>query len=246
MVKPVTRGQALQLQARFATDIKYDEVDGDVAQEIIDLPAGDFGERFTAFLNNRARLIVGGSKIIRLGQDDVFDPTFIGQGWEIEEQDERSLVRTALDLDTVRLETCSRGREEWITGEERVKRLKKARRIRLDARFFRKLWENQHLIPESWKEKTNGNTTFIFFDGTILCGPDSNHFSTLCLYWHDGQWRWNCDWLDFARFVKDPSAVLANRFIFRSDLGRGVFVRRLTASPTRRACGPLRRASRIA
>lgn len=60
MVKAVTRGQALHLQARFGTTTKWEELDGDLIQELVDLKAEDIGERFTAFLKNRARLIVGG------------------------------------------------------------------------------------------------------------------------------------------------------------------------------------------
>lgn len=68
--------------------------------------------------------------------------------------------------------------ETSIKGEVRLSRLKQAEYIRLDAKIFQTLWEDQSLIPENWKKETNGCVTYIFFDGTILRSPNDNR---LCL-----------------------------------------------------------------
>ena len=75
MGKAVSRGQALEVSARVATRINWDELDGDKLQaEIINLSPAEFGNRFTAFLKNGGRLQILGVaknfqiwKTIRLG-----------------------------------------------------------------------------------------------------------------------------------------------------------------------------------
>jgi hypothetical protein len=133
---------------------------------------------------------------------------FIGPGWTIEEQDERALVLAEVDLNKIRLDTCLNQGEVYITGEQKLRRLKQAGQIRLDAKVFQTLWQNRHSIPESLKELTNGNTTFVCFDGTVLRDPGDNR-SVLCLWWQSGEWDWRCSWLDDDWFVDNPSAVLA-------------------------------------
>ena len=150
------------------------------------------------------------SIMIKIDRTEPFNlAQFMVQGSSIEEQDERALVITEVDLSKIRLETTLKPGETPVIGEERLKRLKKAGHIRLDAKVFQTLWENQSLIPEKWKEKTNGNTTYIFFDGTVLRDPHGVRFA-LCLYWDDGEWRWFYCWLGYGFGASDPSAVLAS------------------------------------
>ncbi|OGZ14432.1 MAG: hypothetical protein A3J08_04130 [Candidatus Lloydbacteria bacterium RIFCSPLOWO2_02_FULL_51_11] len=142
-----------------------------------------------------------------------FNPVgFLGEGWRIlyyDETDARSIALTELDLIKVQLVTIFSDGELSITGEERLKRLKASDYIRLDADIFFTLWENQHLIPESWK-KVNGKTRYIFFDGTILRSPRGGH-SVLYLYWwqEDGAWSWGVYQLGTDWYDGDLSAVLA-------------------------------------
>lgn len=139
-----------------------------------------------------------------------FDPIkFIGDGWTIEEQDEGSLALTEVDLSKVRLETCLKKGEDCVKGEDKLKRLKKNGHIRLDAKVFQTLWENQSLIPEHWKKETNGYTTYIFFDGTIVRSPPGRR-CVLSLFFEGGEWRWACFWLGLGWRVYRPSAVLAS------------------------------------
>ncbi len=109
-----------------------------------------------------------------------FDPVkFLGEGWSIEpDQDEESLALTEVDLSKVSLET---GLKAKITGEEKLKREKKRKVIRLDARFFMALWNDKTKIPEAWKEKTNGNTTYICFTGTPLRNLNDGRLFCVCV-----------------------------------------------------------------
>jgi len=211
MSKPITIGQSHNVISILANNVNWDALanSGDILQKIIDHPR-ESGEQFTLFLNNGGNMIIGSPIIISIDRTVPFDPVkLLGQVWTIEEQDERSLALTQVNLANVRLEHMLKKGEDRIAGEEKLKRLKKANHIRLDAKVFQTLWENQALIPEAWKQETHGNTTYIFFDGTILRIPDGNRY-VLYLYWNDGRWGWDFYWLDrdWDSFVL--SAVLAS------------------------------------
>jgi hypothetical protein len=45
-----------------------------------------------------------------------------------------------------------------------------------------------------------------------LRNPNGNRY-VLYLYWNDGQWNWNYNWLDNDWNARNPSAVLATLFI---------------------------------
>ena len=208
MRKPISIGQSHNLVSILANNAGWDELDSDVVQKIIDDPQGS-GRQFTAFLKNGAKLVVGLPAILTVDRTKPFDPTFVGNGWTIDEQDERSLALAELDLTKVRFETMLKDGETRITGEEKLKRLKEAEFVRLDARIFQTFWENQYLIPESWKEKVNGNIRYIFFDGTVLRSPGGYRY-VLFLAWNGGQWRWDYGWLGSDWAVSGPSAALAS------------------------------------
>jgi len=147
-----------------------------------------------------------------------FDPkSFLGSGWIIEEQDERSHALAEIDLSKVMLETCLKEGETSITGEEKQKRLKASGHIRLDARFFLALWRNPKLIPAAWKGKV------ICFDGTILRNPNGNRY-VLCLNWNANRRNWNCNWLNNDWVAFEPTAILATLFISPLMFCRGSFV----------------------
>ncbi|MBI4992129.1 MAG: hypothetical protein HZB99_02825 [Candidatus Harrisonbacteria bacterium] len=211
MGKAITTGQSLNLFSVLANNADWDNLDSDTIQKIINDPR-QAGQQFTAFLKNGGKVLVGEPKILKIDRAKPFDPVaFIGKGWSVvgEDTDARSEALTEVDLSKVRFETMLNPNETSITGEEKLKRLKKAGHIRLDAKVFQTLWENQLLIPESWKEKVNGNIRFIFFDGTVLRYPDGDRY-VLCLYWFDGRWHWSCNWLGSDWDVDGPSAVLAS------------------------------------
>ena len=167
-------------------------------------------KNLVTFINNDGKVIVDRPKIININRSKPFDPaTFIGSGWPIEEQDEKSLALTEINITEVVFETTLEKGEKNIKGEDKLKRLKEKDIIRLDAKIFQTLWENQYLIPEKWKEETKVNATFIFFDGTILLGSSGFRY-ILHLYWGDGKWSWDYCWLVGGFDVRNPSAVLAS------------------------------------
>ena len=142
-------------------------------------------------------------------RNSTFEPNIIGKGWEIVEEDERSVALHEVDLSKVSLVTMLAEGETSVGGEEKLKRLKEAGHIRLDVKVFNTLWMNQDFIPESWKQKTNGDTTYIFFDGTVFRGLSDERF-VLFLVWYDGEWSWGFSWLGSKCYAKCPSAVLAS------------------------------------
>ncbi|MEA3398950.1 MAG: hypothetical protein U9R00_00330 [Patescibacteria group bacterium] len=150
------------------------------------------------------------SQILRVELLNPFDPkSFIGKDWSIDEEDEKSLKLTEIDLRKVILKTTLKDNENYVKGEENLKRLKNGKEILLNARVFQALWENQQLIPEEWKEKINEKRTYVFFDGTILQNSDGCRF-VLCLYWNVRKWKWRYGWLEGVWFDNNPSAVLSN------------------------------------
>lgn len=128
------------------------------------------------------------------------------QGWSIAEEDERSLALTEVDLSKVSFEMMLKTNEKLIGGEERLNRLKNAGYIRLDAQVFQVLWQNQGLIPESWK--IDGG---IFFDGTVVCDFYGDRY-VLCLSWDDveDKWCWHYFWLGEDWHTERLSACLTN------------------------------------
>lgn len=132
----------------------------------------------------------------RIDRSKPFDPErFIGKGWKIEEEDGRSLALTDVDFFRVHLVSCGELGRESLTGDERLARLRarKSEHIRLDAKIFQVLWENQWLIPRDFK------FSYIFFDGTVLRSPGGLRYA-LFLWWdncrfeflrpRDGRWHW--------------------------------------------------------
>ena len=181
MSKPISIGQSHNLMSILANNVDWDALDGEAVQEEIIRRPREAGQQFTLFLKNGGRVIVGKPRILPIDRSQPFDPVkFLGQGWTIEEEDERSLVLTQLDLTEVRLEQMLKKGETSIKGEEKLRRLKEVGHIRLDAKIFQALWENQAFIPESWKGRA------VYFDGTILRNPDGNR-CVLYLYWSDGR-----------------------------------------------------------
>ncbi len=187
------------------------------------------------------RLIVGESKIVTIDRSQPFSTKFIGsRGWTIwrgssdnnghkgkEDQDICSLAITKLDLSKVLFKTMLKlNSEKCINGEERQRRLRQAGHIRLDAMIFWTLWNNKLLIPKKWKEKINGNTRYIFFDGTVLRNP-SGFRNILYLYWDHGQWNWHCFWLGSDFNANYPSAVLASSV--RNEISNEVSIQELCA-----------------
>ncbi len=160
---------------------------------------------------------------ISINRTTPFCPTtFIGKSWsfwhgpadgnglegELEE-DVNARALKEIDPSKILLEAHLGPNEGWTTGDERIARLITAKRIRLDLDTFHAFWNNKASIPARFKEKTNGNTTYTFFDGQTLRSPLGERHA-LCFYWRGGGWRWDYKRLDSRRRVDSPSAVLAS------------------------------------
>ncbi len=139
---------------------------------------------------------------------------FIGKGWEIIEEDPRSLALKEIEVDKFIFETCLREGEIRITGEEKLFRLKeKSDFIPLGSNAFIGLWENY----KANKEKSilewlflNKGIKFMDFPGTILRSPDG-YRNVLYLYRNDGgSWNWNFSWLYDVWHASDPSVGCAS------------------------------------
>ncbi len=167
------------------------------------------------------KVIIGKPKTIKIDRTKSSDPKSVNDGLTIvkDETDTRSMTLTKVDLTKIRFETMLKEGETFVTGEERLKRLKKRGHTRLDARIVQTLIENKHLIPESWKKKVNGDIRYIYFDGTVFRDPIDRR-GILCLYWsgrswsrsygwHDGWWFLGFKFLSHNLGANCPSAVLA-------------------------------------
>lgn len=199
-MRAVTRGQVSEVFARVA-QVDWSAVDGQVLQQFIDLSPKVAGCRLADFFKNIGRTIT-------IDRSFTFDTAdFLGTNWSIAEQDEHSLVLTEIDLSKVSFETTLEKGEGSVVGGKKLGRLKDAGHIRLDAKVFQTLLVNQHLIPKSWRKTTNGNTTRIYFDGTIFRDSDG-HRRVLCLYWNGEVWVRDWDFLDTGFPANCPSAVL--------------------------------------
>ena len=141
--------------------------------------------------------------ILQIDRTSAFNPMAL-IGWSIAEQDERSLALAEVDLTKVSFEMILKERESSVAHEEKLKHLKNAGHIRLDVKVFQILWENQHLIPESWKDHP-----YILFEGTVLRGSDGC-LCVLCLYWWHGERHWRCLGLGYRSVIDSVSAVLAS------------------------------------
>ncbi|MDO9399379.1 MAG: hypothetical protein Q7T79_01670 [bacterium] len=109
-MKQVSRGQALEVSARVATQVNWGDLDGDHLQEkVVDLSPEEFGKRLTAFLKNGCQFIFGDPKSVTTKQFDT--ASFIGKGWTTwkgpvngdglageEDIDSRSLALTEIEL----------------------------------------------------------------------------------------------------------------------------------------------------
>jgi hypothetical protein len=173
------------------------------------------------FFNRRNTMSFGGAFRISIDQARPFSPRdFLGQGLSvrpddlyfteaaIDEEDDQSLLPPALNVTSLSPVNVLDLGEIYIDGEERLRRLKKEKFIRLGVKVFRAFWENTHLIPVSWGEKTDDAIIIISFDGTIFRSPYGSRFVP-CLYRSEAGWSWCPRSLEAVWSSGDLSVVLA-------------------------------------
>jgi hypothetical protein len=127
---------------------------------------------------------------------------FLGMGWDIAEENPRSQALATVDFTRVRIVSMlDRGaNEDSANGDELIRRVWALNEIPLDVKVFETLWNDQSLIPESWKEKVPdrggpGLSTKIYFPGTIF-RADNGDRCCIFIAWHDdSEWRNGVSWL---------------------------------------------------
>ncbi|HEX2965320.1 MAG TPA: hypothetical protein VHO84_06025 [Syntrophorhabdaceae bacterium] len=169
------------------------------------------GRQFAEFLNMMGQSIsdrLAGARTVEIERKQLFDPVQFmhHRGLEIAEQDERSVMLEKIDVSKIALVSMLHN-DIVITGDEHLRRLKNTGHIRLDARIFQTLWENQEFIPELWKG-TAHSAKHVFFDGTILKNQHGRY--VIGMYWdRDNRWNWTYCRLDIGGWrSEDLSAVL--------------------------------------
>ena len=175
MSKAVTRGQALELQALFATTTDWDSLDGDVLQTFIQLPTAEVGSRFTAFLK-------GGGQFNKPSGSFVRDMR--KEGWKLLENTPRRIA--SADIEAV---PFLKDGESLIGGEELILRA----RGELDANYGQEdadwLVKNQSKIPEGLRP------FYLVFTGTIWEASGGSR-DVAYLRFDGRQWILRFDWLD--------------------------------------------------
>jgi hypothetical protein len=139
---------------------------------------------------------------------ETFSGRIIYSDWAVAEEDESALALSEVTLENVQLMNVSDDDEGSMGGGEKsLENLKKAGHTRLDAKFFQTLWENQLLIPYSWKKICDGDEEIrIYFDGTVIVDIGGHPNSckgmryVIYLYREDNNWGYSIDWLGNGRF----------------------------------------------
>jgi hypothetical protein len=164
-------------------------------------------ETARAFLRGELKVIVPGLMVPTAAFDI---ERFIKGGKVIaEEQDARSSALARVDFGTVDFVSCLNAGEGFITGEEKLKRLKADGRIRLGTTLFAGLWADYQAHGEnSVLEKLYRlkKLTYLDFFGDVVQHPGGNRY-VLCLFRLGGGWRWFGGWLDDGWSASRVSAV---------------------------------------
>jgi hypothetical protein len=206
----ISTDQSHQIMAALATNVDWNTVDFDGLQDLIVRRPKDAGAAFAAWLKNGCRLTIKGPSALVIYRSKPFDPVkFIGRGWSIVEEDERSLALAEIDFAKVRFESGLNEHEKVITGDVKLQRLKAMPEIRLDAKVGQALYE----------EKGQATLRFIYdhfgvswfeLAGTVLRRSGGFRYF-LCLYRSgDGSWGWRCYWLVDVRRRDRVSPLLAS------------------------------------
>ena len=225
-MEPITIDQFQSVISTLLANVNSSQIDFNRAglqDGVIRDPVGA-GQRFTAFINNGCRLIIGEPKIIRIA-DPRFNPTeFIGSGRTIwkgpadgdglegeEELDKRSLVLTEADLSAALFESCLKNGESSIKGEEKLKRLRASGNVQFGGNVFLALWHDYQSNKENsclewlWR---NRKISWMSFFGLVLRFPLGNRY-VLSLSRIADEWFWSYDWLGDAWSADCLSAGLA-------------------------------------
>ena len=133
------------------------------------------------------------------------DP-FLPNGWKVEDHQRGGQFK----FDSAQVQfylSDSQRKGKVIEGNTLRKEL--AGKPVLNANVLDYLLAHPHLIPEEWKQDSEGRTRYIFFWGTIY-RRSSGSLCVRCLYWIGGRWGWNNGWLGSDWGVSGPAALRAS------------------------------------
>lgn len=162
MGKPVSIGQSHALISTLSNNINWEDLDGEIIQQIIKNPTSS-GKRITQFIKNGCYSDSIYTNSIPLGS--VVD--FEGTRWSVEEQDKRSLEISSIRLDQITLEWIFPN-SPYIAYEDWISQLKYQKPVRLDIRLYNFFKDNPDFIPYSWGRPIGPQSIDILFGGTIL------------------------------------------------------------------------------
>ncbi|MFA6391528.1 MAG: hypothetical protein WCW66_02065 [Patescibacteria group bacterium] len=139
-----------------------------------------------------------------------FNPEqFPGKGWKINNEQVGVRVGDSLDASRIVGKDYLREGELFLNGEERLRRIRNAPDIQLDASDFLALWQEEGHITLRLLYATRG-VSWLSFWGTILCDSSGDHYVLYLCRSHDGSWYrryrliYGGSW-----FASDPAGVLA-------------------------------------
>lgn len=167
-------------------------------------------------MNALVKKVGGAENVLKILRDDVevvlkpFLPIdldaapYVPDGWKVKEH--RKGGQFKWDPTKVKLHLSKNQQGgRTIEGHKLRKELAKEQVFNANLLDYLLKPENQHLIPEEWKQ---GNTQPIFFWGTIYRASDGG-LCVRCLCREFGEWCWNAGWLSGLSDGDDPAAVLA-------------------------------------
>lgn len=138
------------------------------------------------------------------------------QGCQIVDQDEQSLALTEVDLSKVLFEGMRQEKEfGMLSVRDITDRLVVARRIKLDAQFFRVFLEDPSLIPEWWRQcGPCGMTQHVYCYGTTFANRRGERFIVGWKWegWTDGRWSVKPSGyprLDDKGYINSPAVTIA-------------------------------------
>lgn len=131
--------------------------------------------------------------------------------WEMVDQDEKSLAITEFDIGNIELIQTLKANEFRVMTTEHLDRLKEQEHTLLDLKVFQALWENQSLIPSSWKENVDneGCGDHIHFYGSILKPQLLWYRYSIYLQWFRDKWIWGLGLIRDYRCMYNPGDFTA-------------------------------------
>jgi len=136
-----------------------------------------------------------------------------GDGWKTvdDETDARSIAISDIKISNIRFESMFEG-DIGLSGNERLKNLKKAGHIRLDARVLQIFALNNKrkiTLPKQWREivRAGGDASDDGFnrftlDGSVFVRPHVQHSGhyVLSVFWCKHAWYYRLEWLERLYF----------------------------------------------